>query len=55
MASHEDAGVMTGDIGTNTRPNLYPLPGDDRPLPYSNGAVQIRVGLEVAELLSDTK
>ena len=42
MAGHEDAGVVTGHIGTNTRPNLYPLAGDD-------GALTIRVGLELAE------
>ena len=29
---HEDVGVMTGHIGANTRPNLYPLGGDDRDL-----------------------
>ena len=34
----------------NTHPNLYPLAGDDSRLTYSNGAVQIRVGLELADL-----
>ena len=31
LAGHEDAGVVTGHIGT-THPNLYPLAGDDRAL-----------------------
>ena len=35
-----------------SHPNLYPLAGDDHRLTYSNGAVQIRVGLELAELPS---
>ena len=30
-------------------PKLYPLAGDDYRLTYSNGAVQIQVGLELAE------
>ena len=29
-------------------PNLHPFAGDDRPFTYSNQAVQIRVGLELA-------
>ena len=33
-----------------THPNLYPLAGDDRRLTYLNGAVQIRVGLELPEM-----
>ena len=43
MASHEDAGAMTSHIGTNTSKFVPPRP-------YSNGAVQIRVGLELADL-----
>ena len=31
MVSHEDAGVVTGLIGTNT-PKFVPLAGDDRAL-----------------------
>ena len=31
-----------------THPNVYPLAGDDRHLTYSNRAVQIWVGLELA-------
>ena len=30
MAGHYPGILMTGHIGTNTRPNLYPLAGDDR-------------------------
>ena len=42
---------MTSHIGTNT-PKFVP-PRRGRPLrPYSNGAVQIRVGLELAEGLN---
>ena len=37
-------------IQEQTHPNLYPLAGNDRRLTYSNGAVQIRVGLELAEI-----
>ena len=48
MADHEDAGAMTGHIGTNT-PNSYPSLGTTAVWPYSNGAVQIRVGLELAD------
>ena len=29
--------------------NVYPLAGSDRHLIYSNGAVQIRLGLELAD------
>ena len=32
-----------------TRPNLYPLAGHDCRLTYSNGAVPMRVGLELAD------
>ena len=39
----------TSRTGTNT-PKFVPLAGDDRRLTYSNGAVQIRVGLELAEV-----
>ena len=34
-----------------THLNLCPLAVDDRRLTYSNGAVQIRVGVEIAEIL----
>ena len=43
---------MTGRIGTNT-PNLYPSPGTTALWPCSNGAAQIRVGLELAETYSN--
>ena len=33
--------------------NLYPLAEDNRHLTYSNGAMQVRLGLELAEYLSD--
>ena len=46
VSSHTNA--MTGLIGT-TRPNLYPLAGDDRPLTLLEGAVQTRMGLELAD------
>ena len=39
---------MTGHIGTNT-PKFVPPRWDDRALTLLNGAVQIRVGLELAE------
>ena len=48
-AGHEDAGVVTDHIGTNT-PKFVP-PRWGRPRLDSNGAVQIRVGLELAEKL----
>ena len=50
MAGHEDAGVVTGHIGTNTRPNLYPLAGGDRRLTLlKRGCANSVVGLELAE------
>ena len=46
VASHL---ANTSHIGTHTHPNVYPLAGDDLRLTYSNGAVQTRVGLELAD------
>ena len=51
MAGHEDAGVVTGQRGTNTPKFVPPRWGRPRFEPYSNGAVQIRVGLELADNL----
>ena len=48
---------MTGHIiiGTNARPNLYPLAGDDRRLTLlKRGCANSVVGLELAEELSTT-
>ena len=36
-------------IHEQTHPNLSPLAGDDRRLIYSNWAVRIQVGLELAD------
>ena len=44
MASHEDAGVMTGHVGTNT-PKFVPLAGDDRRLTLLKRGCAIRMGL----------
>ena len=49
MAGHEDAGVVTGHIGTNTPEFVTPSLGTTARCPDSHGAVQIRVGLELAE------
>ena len=49
MAGNYPGILMTGYIGTNT-PNLYPFVGTAALWPYSSRAVQIRVGLELAEL-----
>ena len=50
MASHEDAGVVTGHIGTNTRPNLYPLAGDDSALTLlKRGCANSVVALALAD------
>ena len=47
---HEDAGAMAGHIGTNTRPNLYPLAGDDRSLTLlKRGCANSVVRLELAD------
>ena len=41
---------MTGHIGTNARPNLYPPAGDDRRLTLlKRGCANSVVGLELAE------
>ena len=41
---------MMGHIGTNARPNLYPLAGDDRALTLlKRGCANSVVGLELAE------
>ena len=54
MAGHEDAWVLTGHIGTNTHPNLYPLAGDDRPLTLlKRGWANSVVGLELADYPKD--
>ena len=52
MASHEDGGVVTGHIGTNTHPNLYPLAGDDRALTLLKRCRADSGGLELAEIKS---
>ena len=48
MAGHYPGILMTSHIGTNTPKYVYPLAGLTALSPYSNGAVQIRVGLELA-------
>ena len=49
MAGHEDAGVMTGHIGTNI-PKFVPVAGDDRRLTLlKRGCANSVVGLELAE------
>ena len=41
---------LPGHIGTNARPNLYPLAGDDRPLTLlKRGCTNSVVGLELAD------
>ena len=51
MAGHYPGILMTGHIGTNTRPNLDPLAGDDRTLTLlKRGCANSVVGLELAEL-----
>ena len=49
MAGHEDAGVVTCHIGTNTPKLVPPSLGTTALRTYSNGAVQIRVCLERAD------
>ena len=51
MAGHEPNILMTGHIGTNTRPNLCPLAEDDRALTLKRGCANSGVGLvqELAE------
>ena len=51
MAGHEDAWAMTGHIGTNTPKFVPPRWGRPPFWPYSNGAVQIRVGLALADFI----
>ena len=56
MAGHEDAWAMTVHIGTNTRPNLYSLAGDDGPLTLlKRGCANSVVGLELAETPINTE
>ena len=51
MAGHYPGILMTGHIGTNTPKFLPPRWGRPPFDPTQTGAVQIRVGLELTELL----
>ena len=49
MAGHEDAGVVTGHIGTNTPKYVPPRWGRPRFDPTQTGCANSVVGLELAE------